>query len=252
LSRSIRIKGVFLFIELIQIWKRTARDVVSGAGYFIQAIVITWLVAGVAAGEVPEVPSVARTGLLIVCLYFYSAAAARVKELWSGSTFWLGMSRPGSEIEPLMMILKMLILVIAGISAGVVADDETVAAVGLGIAILLCLWILARSWPLFSVPFFFEGKYRWSPAGRGLVWSGPGLDLARKLCRLPGSGMKTFQFMITMIVVFGPLALARLYLGPGFLLSLLFYALSLPFICMLNFNLTEDLIEKSGIKEEYE
>ena len=64
--------------------------------------------------------------------------------------------------------------------------------------------------------------------------------------------MKTFQFMITMIVVFGPLALARLYIGPGFLLSLLFYALSLPFICMLNFNLTEDLIEKSGIKEEYE
>ena len=155
-----------MFIELIQIWKRTARDVVSGAGYFIQAIVITWLVAGVAAGEVPEVPSVARTGLLIVCLYFYSAAAARVKELWSGSTFWLGMSRPGSEIEPLMMILKMLILVIAGISAGVVADDETVAAVGLGMPVLVLPYSSASGyWPVPGRSFPYRFSSRENTAG---------------------------------------------------------------------------------------
>lgn len=238
---------------MTHLWLSAARRALSGSRHFIQAVAITWLVAGVAAGEVEAAPRAAQTGLLIVCLYFYTAAAARSSGLWKDSTFWLGMSRPGCEAEPLLLSLAMVSIALVGAVVGMGLGDETGAALGLGLAGLICLWLLTRAWPVFSVPFYFEGRYRWSGAAHGLVWSGPGLARALRVSRLPEARrVATPAFMIPMLALLGPLLGARVLLGPGFWLSFLFYAIALPFLSMLNLELTGHLLaedeRRSGVR----
>jgi hypothetical protein len=236
-------------------WIKTGQQTISGYLHFLPAIIIAWLVAGVAGGEVPAAPQVAQTGLLIICLSFYSAAAARAHGVidtsstghgMRESTLWLGMSRTGIEIEPILISLLMLLIVGVGFIGGMLAAQETGAAIGLGAAALLCVLIMSRIWAVFSVPFFFRGKYRWSPAGGGLIWSGPALGMAMQLSRLPmAKKLATPTFMVPLLVLLLPLLTTRLYLGPHFLLSLLFYAVVLPYLSMLNLGLTAQLLKKN-------
>jgi hypothetical protein len=61
-----------------------------------------------------------------------------------------------------------------------------------------------------------------------------GLPLAKKTA--------TPAFMIPLLVLLLPLLGARLIWGQGFLLSFIFYVVALPFLSMLNLNLTVQLI----------
>lgn len=238
-------------------WIKAGRHTLSGWRSYLPAIIITWLVAGIAGGEVPVAPQVAQTGLSIVCLYFYLAAAARTRGLSDESPFWLGLSRPGAEITPILIALGMLIIGVIGLVAGMVVadqmqlDEETCAAIGLMCSVLLCLWIMTRVWAVFSVPFFFKGRYRWSGAAHGIVWSGPGLGLALQLRRLPTARRVTLAFMIPLVVLLLPLLVARLQWGAHFLHDFFFYVVVLPYLTMLNLDLTSLLLaEHIRLKEK--
>jgi len=242
---------------MINDWIKAGRHTLSGWLSYLPAIVITWLVAGVAGGEVPVAPQLAQTGLSIICIYFYVAAAARTRGLSDESTFWLGLSRPGAEIEPIFIALGMLIIGVIGLVAGMVVahqiqlDEEACAAIGLVSAVLLCLWIMTRIWAVFSVPYFFKGKYRWSAAAHGIIWSGPGLGKALKLRRLPPAGKATLTFMIPLLVMLLPLLAARLQWGSHFFFNFFFYVVALPYLTMLNLDLTDQLlIEHERLKEK--
>ncbi len=238
-------------------WIRAGQHALSGWLSYLPAIIITWFVAGVAGGEVQVAPQLAQTGLTIICIYFYVAAAARTRGLSDESTFWLGLSRPGSEIMPILIALGMLIIGVIGLVAGMVVayqmqlDEETCAAIGLVCAVLFCVWIMTRIWAVFSVPYFFKGKYRWSAAAHGIIWSGPGLGLALKLRRLSIARKATLTFMIPLLALLLPLLAARLQWGSHFILDFFFYVAALPFLTMLNLNLTEQLlVEYERLKEK--
>lgn len=96
----------------------------SGWLSFLPAVLLTWIVAGVAGGEVPMAPHAAQAGLTIVCLYFYLAAAARTKGLSDESTFWLGLSRPGTEASPILITRNMLIIIVIGLVAGIIVANQ--------------------------------------------------------------------------------------------------------------------------------
>lgn len=236
----------------------------SGSRHFITAVAIAWLVSGVAGGEVQVAPQIAQASLLLICLPFYTAAAARSRGLIDTSptgrglresTFWLGMSRPGIEVAPIFTALLLLLIACAGFIGGAliakkigdaVITEETGAAIGLGGAALACLVIMARIWPVFSVPFFFRGKYRWSPAAGGPLWSGPCLGMALRLSRLPmARKLATPTFMTPFMTLLTPLFALRLYWGASFILNVLFYAVALPYLGMLNLKLTGQLLAEN-------
>jgi len=224
-------------------WVLAVEKLLSGIKHFVVPILVTWLVAGVAAGEIESIPLIAQTGMLLLCLSFYSAAAARTSGIGEESSFWLGLSRAGIEVEPMLITLGMVIIAVIGMVCGMSLGDEMGAGIGLGVAVLVCLAILTRVWPVFSVPFYFEGSQRWSPAGGGNVWSGPGLGRALRISRLPQARrMATPAFVIALLTLLLPLFAARFLWGSHFLLSLLFYAVALPYLSMLNFILTGMLL----------
>ncbi len=246
--------------QMYNFWLHCGKQTLNGSIHFFTAIAITWLVAGVAGGEVKTAPHMAQSGLLIFCLPFYTAAAARARGLIDTSstgrglresTFWLGISRPGIEIEPLIIGLLMALITGIGFVVGALIADETGAVVGVAFAALICLIIMARSWPVFSVPFFFKSKYRWSPGASSWMWTGPGLSMALRLSRRPmARKLATPTFMIPMLVLLLPLLVCRLYWGPHFLLSLLLYAVFLPYLGMLNLNLTGQLLAEQQRQSE--
>jgi len=84
-----------------------------------------------------------------------------------------------------------------------------------------------------------------------MVWSGPGLDLALRISRLPlARKTATPAFMIPLLALLLPLLAARLLWGPGFLLSSLFSAVALPYLSMLNLNLTVQLLAEHERRKE--
>jgi hypothetical protein len=231
------------FKAMLQVWKIALRETFSNAPRFLLAILFTWLVAGVAAGEVPDLPLFAQTALLITCLQFYSHAAARIagfNEEWAS---WYTPPRPGIEIEPLFIALGMLILSVAGLAIGNLLGGETGAILGLVATGLFLFWLLMRIWPVFSVPYFFKGKLRWSPSARGLLWHGPCLDRAWKITRLPlARGFVTWAFLLPMFGLLVPLLLLRIFWGSSLFINLLFYGFSLPYLSVLNLRLTALLL----------
>lgn len=232
-----------MLYQITKTWIRAGEHTLSGTLNYIPAIAITWLVAGVAGGEVPVAPQVAQTGLSIICLSFYFAAAARTRGLTGESTFWFGLSRPGAEAEPFIIALKMLIIAVIGFVTGMLIAEEHGARIGLACAALVCLLILSRAWPVFAVPFFYKGKYRWSGSAHGIIWSGPGLRLARRISRQPlAIRTATPAFMIALLILLLPLIVAQIYFGPSFWLNFFFYAVALPYLSMLNLNLTALLL----------
>lgn len=231
------------------VWGKAARDAVRGAKYHVQATVITWLVAGVAAGEVPVAPRVAQTGMLILCLFFYTAAAAKARGLSGDGTFWLGISRPGTELAPLFMTLFMALLIGAGLVGGYFAGEEVGAYIGAGVGAPICLLITARIWPLFSVSYFFKGTYKWT--GQGMIWSGPGLGLSVRLTgRRKGRRYATPLFMTALLVFVGIIGGIRVTFGSGFIVNLLLYAVALPYLSTLNLMLTDELLMDHFKQEE--
>ncbi len=236
---------------MLAIWSIAARETLNHYLRFLPAILFTWLVAGVAAGEVSVAPQIAQTGLLITCLQIYSHTAARIagfNEEWAS---WYIPPRPGIEVEPLLIALGMLILAVAGLGFGYLLGGETGAIVGLVGSGLVLLGLLVRIWPVFSVPYFFKGHFRWSPAAKGLFWHGPGLGRAWKLTRLPlAKRLVTWAFLVPLLGLLLPLLTLRLVCGPSFFINLLFYAVFLPFLSLLNLRMTAFLLceeEQKGV-----
>jgi len=180
-----------------------------------------------------------QTLMLLLCLSFYIAAAARSRGLSEESTFWLGLSRPGWVLEPMLIVFAMALIAVASLLVGMKLGGDTGAEVGLAVAVPIWLVIMARVWPVFSVGFFFEGRYRWSGSASAYIWHGPGLGRALAISRLPLAKRRvTPTFLIALLALVLPLLAAQWLWGPGFLVNLAFYAMVLPYLSMLNLDLT--------------
>ena len=137
----------------------------------------------------------------------------------------------------------MLLIAGVGFVAGMLIAKENGAGIGLACAASICLLIISRAWPVFAVPFFYKGKYRWSGSAPGIIWSGPGLRLARRISRQPlAIRTATPAFMLALLILLLPLIVAQIYFGPSFWLNFFFYAVALPYLSMLNLNLTALLL----------
>lgn len=172
-----------------------------------------------------------------------SYTAARIAEFNEEWTTWYTPPRRGMEVEPLLIALGMLVLAVAGLGIGYLLAGETGAMSGLVGVGLILVGLLVRIWPVFSVPVFFKGKFRWSPAARGLVWQGTGLERAWRVTRLPQAKLFVNRaFLLPLLGLVLPLLSLRIALGSNFFINLLFYGCSLPYLSILNLRLTALLL----------
>jgi len=65
----------------------------------------------------------------------------------------LALSRAGVAVEPMAIALAMALIAGAGFAAGGALMDEAGAVGGLAVTGLVCLCLLSRVWPVFSVPY---------------------------------------------------------------------------------------------------
>jgi len=217
---------------------------VAGSGYptrtwrrfhlFIPAIILTWLLVEVAAPQVPRAPWLAQAGLLLLCLEFYLAAAARACDLFSENVVWLAISRAGVMIEP------MLVLFLLGIFSGACSliamylNPVWLRALMVTGALVVDLYVLARVWPVWGIPFHFTGKLAWSPSARASVWRGPGLGLAWRLTRELGVFNRcSLRFMGLLIPLIMIVTGLRFSLASSVIPDIILYVFGLPQLSVL-------------------
>jgi hypothetical protein len=122
-------------------------------------------------------------------------------------------------------------------------ENVFVDAAAVAVGVLVNLYVLGRSWPVWGVPFFFEEKIRWSPAARGSVWQGPGLNLALRVTKEYGFfNVHTRRFLLGLIIlsVFG-LAI-KFSLPDGLLFDILLYPLGIPALSVVVIYGTQELL----------
>lgn len=230
------------------VWFGSLHLAVQGFVHFIPAMVITWLMVEVVAPQVPGVPWLAQAGMFLLCLDFYLAAAAKAGHLSPENTFWLALSRAGICIEPMLVIFLLFVFSSACFLVVLYQDQVWLSVLAVSVAVVVDLYVLARVWPFWGIPFFFEGKTRWSPAARGRVWEGPGLGLAWRLTREQGvlnrHGLRFMAGFITLIVVvFG----LQDYLAWDGLSDVVLYVLGLPVLSVITMHGTAELIRATNI-----
>lgn len=224
-------------------WLTSARALYQGYRHFISAIILNWLVVGIAAGEVPRAPLVAQTGLLLTGAFFYTAAASRATGFTATSPFALAVSRAGVSIEPIAVSLCLALLAAALVGGGALVADSHGAIAGAALAALFTLIVVSRVWPVFSLPFLFAGETRWSPAARGAMWRGPGLAALKSTRKTPGRRRASACFVGSALVLATAVLLLRAVIGSGPWIDIFVFAGVMPYLALLNFSLTRSLLE---------
>ena len=225
-------------------WTAIFKTVFKGYRHFIPAVIITWIMVEVAAPQVPKAPAVAQTGLFLLCMSFYLAAAARAIGITCSNPLTLALSRAGICIEPMMLAFAMGIIsffcfVVFLYQANAIVDAAVIAT-----GVLVNLYILARGWPVWGIPFFFEGKIRWSPAARASVWHGPGLGLALRVTKKHGIlNAHSRRFLLGFVVVSTVGFLIKWFLPGNLLFDLVVYPLGIPVLSAATLQGTRELLE---------
>lgn len=230
-------------------WSAIIQTALRGFIQFVPAIVISWTVVEVVAAQIPRAPWIAQAGLFIVCLDFYNAAAARASGLSTENPFWLAISRASSCIEPMLVIFLLFLFSTGCFFAVLFQNNLPINLFAIGMVTFVDLYVVARVWPLWGIPYFFEGKTRWSPAARGRVWYGPGLALAWKLTREHGLlNAHSVRFMIGFIMLTGAVFVLRVYFTWDFISDFILYVVGLPLLSLVNIAGTRDMLNTAGIE----
>lgn len=228
------------------LWTLAARRLLSGYRHFLPTIVLTWLVAGVAAERAATMPWLAQAGLGIVCFFFLTASAARAAGATSRAPIELAISRAGACVGPLVVAMALLAIAVVALGAGAQAGGERGAMAGIAAAGLVTLAVLARAWPAFSLPYFAEAPIRWSSAARASVWTGPGLGRAVAITR-SGARPETLSMVTAVVLIAAMMWLGRSWLHPLAWDAVLFLAV-LPYLAMLNLLATARVLARAGAR----
>ena len=222
---------------------------------FVPAIIISWLMVEAVAPQVPRAPWLAQTGLFLVCLDFYLAAAAKVcDEFAEENVIWLAVSRAGCFVGPMMVLILLSLVSLASALVVVYQDNVWLSALAVTAAAVLDLYVLARAWPMWGVPYHFTGKLVWSPSVRGSGWSGPGLGLAWRLtCERGLLNCYSLRFMALLIAVTACVVVLRYYLSLNGLSDILLYVFGLPLLSVFAVDGTGEMLGTTQIDlEQYE
>ena len=235
------------------------KTLVSRAGrrfyLFVPAIIISWLMVEAVAPQVPRAPWLAQTGLFLVSLDFYLAAAAKVcDEFAEENVIWLAASRAGCFVEPLVVLFLLSLISLACFLVVLYQDNIWLSVLVVAAGTVLDLYVLARAWPMWGVPYHFTGKLVWSPTVRGSGWSGPGLGLAWRLTREQGLlNRYSLRFMALLILVTGCVVVLRYYLSLNGLSDIFLYVFGLPLLSVFVVDGTGEMLGMTRIDlEQYE
>ncbi len=242
---------------------RSLRDLGHGWRHFVPAVLANALIAGIAAGEVARAPQAARIGLLLVLAPLYVAAATRAAGYAGGSALALAGARSGACIPLLCAVLLACAAsaVLTGVGWFIAGERGIVAALALSAA--LCILAGWRLWPLAALPFVGDGTGwalgarraphsvarhadRLARAGVRVVWRAAVRALWRwpaaaqaclvtaGLCGLAASA----TFALAVLLALGPLVAWWWRHGFGAGSGALLFALSLPWLALVNVHLT--------------
>jgi hypothetical protein len=225
---------------------------VGGFVHFLPAIVLTWIVVEVAAAQVPRVPWLAQSGLFIVFLDFYWAAAARALGISSKGAFRLASDRAGIAVEPLLVLFALAVLTGACLLVVMFQDSLLLSGVVLAFAVVVDGYVLLRSWPMWGIAFFFEGKVVWSPSAGAGLWSGPGLGAAWVLTGERGVwNPHSRRFLLVLLPLTVTVVVLRALLDWQLLSDLLLYVAGLPLLALVVVFGTGRLLEERNIDTDY-
>lgn len=195
-------------------------------------------------------PWLAQAGLFIVFIDFYWAGAARALGVSQESAFWLGSSRAGIAIEPLMVLSGLTALAFGALLVLLFVDNPFIAAAVVGVSVIDG-WILLRSWPMWGIAQFFEGKVVWSPAAGAGTWSGPGLAGARRLTAERGIWNRHARRFAAVLVPLVAIVSLLHYLDWQWLADLVLYAVGLPLLAVVVVYGTGRLLQECNIDTDH-
>jgi hypothetical protein len=224
-------------------WPKALITLGSGYRLFLPAIILTWVMVAVVASQVPRAPWIAQAGLFLLCLDFYLAAAARACGVGDGNPVSLALSKTGMCREPMILAFFLGGFTFLCFVAYIYLNHAALRAAAVAIALSGNLFVFARSWPMWGVPFFFEGGIRWSPGAHAAVWQGPGLRLALRITGEHGVfNIHTLRFMACLVctVVLGA-AVKRLW-PQSVLFDLLMYPFCVPLLSIVVISGTQALL----------
>lgn len=229
-------------------WPMRWRVARRGFRHFLPAIALMWIVVEIAAAQVPRAPWLAQTGLFILFLDFYLAAAARSLGVSKQPAFWLATERAGIAIEPLLVVSGVAGLGFVAALIVLFQDSLLISAAAILLTTAVIVFVFLRSWPMWGIPFFFAGQVLWSPAAEGSRWSGPGLRAAWALTGARGVWNPHSRRVVLAVLSVSLLVLClKVILDQPLLADLLLYVLGLPLVSLLVVFGTGRLLQESQI-----
>jgi hypothetical protein len=225
-------------------FRQAAEVLRHGYPRYLPAIAITWILVEIAGPQVERAPDVARIGLLLASLGFYTAAAVSVRSGRKENPFWLALSRASGAID--LVLIALLVALLGGLGVGVAmltGGGDGAVSIALVVPILAGLGAVSRLWPILAVPYLYKGKIVWSPAARGSAWTGPGLGTAWRMTARDGTFLRVSGPVLSagLLLLAVPIGM-RLLWGTGFVDSLILYAGVLPFLTTLVLVAAEPLV----------
>jgi hypothetical protein len=227
---------------------REASDVLRhGYPRYLPAIAITWILVEVAGRQVARAPDVARVGLLLASLGFYTGAAASLRSGRNENPFWLGLSRASGAIDLFLIALLVAALGCLGVGVAMLTGGGDGALfIALVVPVLAGLGAVSRLWPILAVPYLYKGKIAWSPAARGSAWRGPGLGTAWRMTAREGTFLRvSLPVLSASLLLLAVPIVMRLLWGTGLVDSLMLYGGVLPFLTTLVLVASEPLVLQS-------
>lgn len=224
-------------------WLEVLRTVTRGYHWFVPAIIINWVMVEAVASQVPRAPALAQAGIFLICVDYYLAAAVRAMDLQDMNPLRMAFWRTGAFTKPLIVAMGLGLFTVLCLLPFFYFESMAAGVAGVGVSAAVILYTLARTWPMWGIPYFFKGSYRYSPAARGTSWVGPGIGLALEITREQGLfNLHSRRFMLGFIVLASVWTLVKWALPPSIFLQSLIYMLGLPVLSVVVISGTRHLL----------
>jgi hypothetical protein len=224
-------------------WMTVFRTVVAGYHWFVPVIIINWVMVEAVASQVPRAPALAQAGIFLICVDYYLAAAVRALDLQDTNPLRMAFWRTGAAMKPLMLAMALGLFTVLCLAPFFYFQSTAAGVAGVGVSAVAILYTLARTWPMWGIPYFFKGEYVYSPAAGGTSWSGPGIGLALQLTREKGLfNVHSRRFMLAFIVLAAVWIGIEWALPPSVLPQAIVYMLGLPVLSVAAVSGVRDLL----------
>ena len=238
--------------EVEHFWLETVRLVLRAYVHYLPAIAINFIMVEIVAAQVPGMPWLAQIGLFIVFVDFYFGAAARAAGITDENAFWFSMGRNSVFIEPLILLFILVVIVSICFMVVIFQENMLISFTAVAITAVFVVYLLARTWPVWGVSFFYVGKLAWSGSASGYLWQGPGMELALRLTREQGAfNRHTLRSLFAFIVLFGLFSFLRFYLSWQGLSELVLYVIGMPILSMVVVRSTGSLLLLCNVETDY-